>query len=178
MSPQAEIEEADAYIEIKKGRNALFVTPMRTIGVCSGSGGVTEALNRGLQTLEIGSAEHFAANITQAAVTPTGNKSRKVPPRKKSRMINSNSDEEEFQMRIRSARMYMGESSGSVTSDSDSSRSPVATKEQRSACDRQEEQATGKDQAGAGSGRISRDQSSTAGRRRIRSRGGSGRDRI
>jgi hypothetical protein len=64
---------------------------------------------RSLQTLEIGSAEHFAANTTQAAVTPTEGRSRKAPPRKKSRVINSDSDEEEFQMRIRSARMCIQE---------------------------------------------------------------------
>jgi hypothetical protein len=39
VTPQAETEEANTCSGIKKGRNALFVTPRRTIEVCSGTGG-------------------------------------------------------------------------------------------------------------------------------------------
>jgi hypothetical protein len=43
------------------------------------------------------------------------------PPRKKYRVITSDSDEEEFTMRIRSARMCMGEATSSEQSESSDS---------------------------------------------------------
>ena len=48
VSPLAEVEAGVPCGEIKKGRNVLFVTPIRAIEVCPGSGRVMDALNRGL----------------------------------------------------------------------------------------------------------------------------------
>ena len=99
-------------------RNAVYVPPASE----THTEDVTARLQEmNIACIEIGSAEGFAANVTQtaqqqgveAAAMQLVSMQSGRPPRKKHRVITSDSDEEEFKMRIRSARMCMGETTSS-----------------------------------------------------------------
>ena len=78
--------------------------------------------SEGMQRLEIGSAQQFAANTTQQAPVNPQSKGRRAPTKKKTRVIVSDSDEAEFQMRMRGAKLCLDDASTSDgTSGSESS---------------------------------------------------------
>ena len=86
--------------------------------------GKLEEVTAGIQQnkIEIGNAAEFAANVTQPAPWSAKQQSRRGhPARKKHRMVDSDTDEEEFRMHMRSARACLGESSGEDTTDYTSS---------------------------------------------------------
>ena len=91
--------------------------------------GKLEEVTAGIQQIqiEIGDAAEFAANVTQTATRSAEQQNRRRhPAKKKHRVIESDSDEEEFLMHMRSARACLGESSGEDTTDYTSSSTPAA----------------------------------------------------
>ena len=123
------------------------MTPDKTAGVSSGLEVVTQARARaredhwalmdgkleevtaGIQwiQIDIGDAAEFAANVTQPAPGSTEQQSRRRhPARKKHRGVESDTDEDDFRMHMRSARACLGESSGEDTTDYTSSSTPEA----------------------------------------------------
>jgi hypothetical protein len=58
-------------------------------------------LSKVMQRLEIGSARHFAENTTQQATVSAQRSVGRAPAKKKTRVIESDSDEAEFQLRLR-----------------------------------------------------------------------------
>ena len=99
--------------------NSDFRVPSEVI-VGMNAGADAEGVTAGMQAMslsrpEIGNAAEFAANVTQPAQILVNMQSSR-PPRKKHRVIESDSGEEEFKMRIRSARMCFGEESSTSSS--------------------------------------------------------------
>ena len=124
---QPELVETPDRVTVMQ--NAVYAPPISEVHTKD----VTARLQgMSITRIEIGSAEGFAANVTQtaqqqgeeAAALQLVSMQSGRPPRKKHRVITSDSDEEEFKMRIRSARMCMGEATSSEQSESDGSSSP------------------------------------------------------
>jgi hypothetical protein len=121
ITTQPELVETPDRVTVV--RNAVYAPPISEVHTED----VTARLQRmSITHIEIGSAEGFAANVTQTA-QQQGEEAAELqlvrmqsgrPPRKKHRVITSDSDEEEFKMRIRSARMCMGEATSSEQSES------------------------------------------------------------
>jgi hypothetical protein len=91
--------------------------------------GKLEEVTAGIQQIqiEIEDATEFATNVTRSAPWSTEQQTRRRhPTRKKHRVVESDTDEEEFCMHMRSARACLDESSGEDTTDFTSSSTPTA----------------------------------------------------